>query len=1122
MKKWLTVLVVSLGLGAHAGTWHSIAQDDLGKAGAQPYLVESAGNWRFNLPHLSEELQTVAFGNALGLVYKGVLPTASYQLKLRFVCDAGNRKQSVVVNGETLVQPFLLKKGEPTDITVDIPHALASSGMLRVQIRKHAGDNAVLSFAELLSSERQEVEAQGLENGGVDYTVPIPTPRLSPLPTTVPGVPEPMQKLDGTWKFNPAPGAGFEKEKDAADWVDIRVPGEWAMQGFDVGKGTAAGYFRPFTVSKGWNGKRIKLRFDAVYSECTVYVNGQEVGSHLGGFTPFELDVTAHVEFGRENTLALAVENESLADSLASGSQYACHPLGGIPRSVFLLALPEVNISSLAVQTSFDSTFTDAELKVLLQVDNESGQDVSGLAVRYELAPWKGGQPVALHPGGSSIEGLPRGQRVGIELSVPVEAPEKWDCENPNLYVLTCTLLRDGTVLQTVRERFGFRTTEVAGNQLLVNGKPVMLRGVNRHEVYPLTGRSVPAGLHRRDVELFREGNANLLRTSHYPPDKALMEAADELGMFIECEGPYCWAHKTKADPQAIHEATVRQNLEMVEFFRNHPSIIYWSIANESHWNTHFEAAGKAMAELDPTRPLTFNYYPWGKRIETADQHVCAIASDHYPGFGGAEKYAEWDRPMNFGEFAHLNAYNRFELATDQGLRDRWGIYLHRMWEGMVASPGVAGGSIWAGIDDTFYWDFKNPDGSIEERTVGYGTWGPIDGWRRKKPEFWGMKKTYSPIRIDHEKIAFQGSEITVPVENRQDFSNLRRLGIHWKLGDESGTATADVPPRSHGELVIQTKGAVAPGSELELVVGDPRGFNVDSFRFPLGEAQACMDTVGDEKYTVSEDNGQIAVDGNQVSFIINRHTGLFENPAFRGPHLMILPLNGGGDTQMHGPTKTYEPDTEPCTGWKAESVEVRTENGLPVVVVKGAYTQAAGEFRYRFNADGTFTVEYDFQTLEKVNPRQLGVVFDLPKTCGTLKWNRKGHWTTYPEWHIARLEGTASADEGFESTSVGPRTKPEHEWRHDRLSVGCHDFASTKHNIIRASLTNRDGHGLEVRADADRHVRAWIDGDRIRLLVAHYSNAGHERFLRRLSKYDDQPLEKGGAVSGSAKLMLK
>jgi hypothetical protein len=224
----------------------------------------------------------------------------------------------------------------------------------------------------------------------------------------------------------------------------------------------------------------------------------------------------------------------------------------------------------------------------------------------------------------------------------------------------------------------------------------------------------------------------------------------------------------------------------------------------------------------------------------------------------------------------------------------------------------------------------------------------------------------------------------------------------------------------------------------------------------------------------------------------------------------------------MHGPTQIYEPFTEHCTGGTAASADVRTENGLPVVVVKGAYKQAAGEFRYRFIADGTFAVEYDFQTLEKVNPRQLGVVFDLPPSCGTLTWRRKGYWFTYPEWHIARLEGTASADEGFESTSVGPRTKPGHEWRHDRLAVGCHDFASTKHNIIRASLINRDGHGLEVRANADRHVRAWIAGDRIRLLVAHYSNGGHERFLRRLNKVDDQPLEKGGVVSGSAQLMLR
>jgi len=585
------------------------------------------------------------------------------------------------------------------------------------------------------------------------------------------------------------------------------------------------------------------------------------------------------------------------------------------------------------------------------------------------------------------------GQTAKLKFSVGVAGPKKWDCENPNLYVLTCKLIKGGKVIETIKQRFGFRQSEVIGNQLFINGMAVKLRGVNRHEVYPLTGRSVPKEMYRKDILVFREGNVNHIRTSHYPPDEALMEAADELGMLIECEGPFCWAHNAKAEQNVLREATVRQNLEMVVLNRNHPSVIFWSLANESHWNGHFDASGKAVSLLDPTRPLTFNFFPWGSSDRKPDEHICQIASDHYSGFEGAVKFANYDRPVSFGEFSHLNAYNRFELATDVALRDKWGKYFHQMWEGMYKSKGCLGGSIWAGIDDTFYWDFKKADGSIEERTVGYGTWGPIDGWRRRKPEWWSMKKTYSPVRATISKEQRVGGEIVVDIENRQDFSNLNRLKISWKIDQDSGTVRADIKPKSNGKLVIRPKTKITASSKLKLVFDDARGFNIDSFLLPLGKDEV-KPIVSDknEQYKVEKAGDNILISSSSVTYTIDSKTGLIRCPEFSGPHLMILPLNGGGGTQMHGPTKYYEPFTDTCSQWKAESVNAETENGLPVITVTGSYKEATGKYAYVFNADGTFTVDYDFQATGKVNPRQLGIVFDFPKSYENLAWKRKGY----------------------------------------------------------------------------------------------------------------------------------
>ena len=180
----------------------------------------------------------------------------------------------------------------------------------------------------------------------------ITVPRISPLPYE--GRAASIINLDGNWAFSPAPQASFPQTPATSGWKSIAVPGEWVMQGFKVEKGKSAGYERHFSVPASWQGKRIKLRFDAVYSECTVYVNGQEAGSHFGGFTRFEIDITKLVKTGADNRLSLAVKSEGLANSTSNASQYAYHALGGISRSVSLLALPEVNMAMLHVSTSFD------------------------------------------------------------------------------------------------------------------------------------------------------------------------------------------------------------------------------------------------------------------------------------------------------------------------------------------------------------------------------------------------------------------------------------------------------------------------------------------------------------------------------------------------------------------------------------------------------------------------------------------------------------------------------------------------------------------------------------------------------------------------------------------------
>jgi beta-galactosidase/beta-glucuronidase len=336
-------------------------------------------------------------------------------------------------------------------------------------------------------------------------------PRLTPRPTSVSGIDKVEVSLNGTWHFDPNPPEDFwsADAQDSTTWADIEVPGEWVMQGFIVEKDTAAGYRRQFTLPSDWKGRRIKLRCDAVYSDTRVWVNGHMAGQHVGGFTPFELDVTDLVRFGRDNAIALAVKNESLADTLASGTFYAAHQLGGITRKIYIFTVPQLNISSLHVETTFDRDYRDASLHVMIEITNESGQDIQDTEVQFKLTG-PDGKPVAIEPSTVKLPAVKAGQTIKQTVEIPVTAPKKWDAEHPNLYVLACQLRATDKLLETTQRRFGFRQVEVRERKLFVNNRPVKLRGICRHEVHPLRGRSLTPELCRQDAELFRNANMTL------------------------------------------------------------------------------------------------------------------------------------------------------------------------------------------------------------------------------------------------------------------------------------------------------------------------------------------------------------------------------------------------------------------------------------------------------------------------------------------------------------------------------------------------------------------------------------------------------------------------------------
>ena len=628
--------------------------------------------------------------------------------------------------------------------------------------------------------------------------------------------------------------------------------------------------------------------------------------------------------------------------------------------------------------------------------------------------------------------------------------PRKWDNEHPYLYTMKIELGNADVTTEQIEKRFGFREVEVQGNRLLVNGKPVKLRGVCRHEAHPLTGRVMTPELERKDVELYRAANCNFIRTSHYPPCEELLEICDELGMFVEVEAPVCWiGHHANENWKVLdyqdstyYPYVLQANMETIHFYRNHPSVIFWSIANESYWNKEFAQVEVYVKKADPTRPHTFHDQAYGGFNNQGS--TAPISNIHYPGPDGYKVAAKSDRPMVYGEYCHLNVYNRSELVTDPGVRSDWALALSPTWENMYKTDGVLGGSIWSGIDDIF----QLPNGDA----VGYGPWGPIDGWRRPKPEYWDMKKIYSPIRVQTDRLS-PAKELVIHLENRYTYTDFNELQLNWKYGDEQGVSFASIKPGESGQIRIPIMNP-DQANELYLSFTDPRGFIADEYIIPVGkQVQNELPELQPLTTQLKKASDRYRITGKNFICEVSRTTGQIlslkqgkQEILNGGPWLMALPLNGGGCYPNHNANTPLFNDI--CTEWKPTEIDAAKVGDDVVVTVKGSYKEFEGSYKLTVNAAGKLSVSYSFNALADVNPRQWGLVFEAPATFNKTFWRRDGLWSVYPEDHISRPVGEADLFYSGLPSHLNPRVEPTWSWSLDYNELGSNDFRSTRRNI--------------------------------------------------------------------------
>lgn len=933
----------------------------------------------------------------------------------------------------------------------------------------------------------------------------LPDEASYPVLQELAGVETPAVLLSGTWQFRYSPDSKWDK---------IQVPGEPAMQGYAIEHDKPFTYRKSFTVPADYAGKHTILRFDGVYSYARLFVNDTFVREHHGGFTRWDTDVTPFVRPGKKNEIRLEVTDR--LDDISYASGYAHHPIGGILRDVTLFALPETCLYDFYAETHLDAAYEDAVLKI-----GYSSPVAGGAEVAYTLTDPSGRR----YPLAQSRFPLEEGGNMN---ELPVKNPLKWDAEHPNLYTLTITLSKDGKEIGRFDRRIGFRDVKIEKDRMLVNGMPVKLRGACRHDIHPTLGRTTTAELDSLDVILFKRSNMNFVRTSHYPPTERFLEYCDRYGIYVESETAVCFVDTYRqknyapGKTQDSAEFTPRylsQCREMVKSFRSHPSILFWSIGNESVYGTNFQQCWDWVKATDKTRPVIFSYPgSVGEKKPVYD-----ILSMHYQDVNG--NLNQWNRstrgfqgggiPALFDEWAHPACYTYATLQEDPNIREFWGHSIEKMWSGLFEAPGGLGGAIWGYVDETFmlpepkvgtaFWKEFARTAKPEDyqgKCVGYGEWGIVDVWRREKPEFWATKKAYSPVRLMTTEVAsfLSGQRLLLPLYNRFDHTDLDEIKIRYTYkGVEKELPAPSIAPHQKGLLVIPAE-AWEEGELLSICFYTATGELLDAEQVSLGSDYHVR--LADSEASpvngvllVEETAGMMTIKGDGFEIPFSKETGLICNATSKGQviiekgpflHLDINLNHLTGAEVRKSARKFLTSDSD----WKKQSLTYTRKEGTVEVALSGFYQDVQIDILIRISPAGEMNVSYVVAGQPNGYLRETGLSFYLPERLDYLQWERKGMWSCYPEGAFAGNTGETSL---YNPKQVRYGENPAQPWLADTHNYYYWADAGTncdrpltqmakgmKENIYRYTLSaTGGGAGLTVcSSDASLACRTSKRGD--------------------------------------------
>lgn len=894
--------------------------------------------------------------------------------------------------------------------------------------------------------------------------------------------------LNGLWKFRwvPVPEQRipdfYKTGYDVSHWVDFPVPANWELNGYGTPIYVSAGYpfkidpprvmsvprqdyttfternpvgqyRRSFNLPDEWTSdKQVFVRFEGVTSAFYVWINGQQAGYSQGSTEASEFNITPLIHRG-ENNIAIEVYRYSDGSYLEDQDMWR---LSGIQRDVLLFCTPDIRISDFKLRTLAQNEYRDFEIEIDPEMQvfgEEKGEGYSIKAVVEGL--FEGSADVAsiLNLNNRSAlmnEWTPqRGPRKTGRIKGLIINPKTWTAETPNLYTLELSLINpEGKTVEKVHHRFGFRSIEIEKGQMLVNGKPVRFRGVNRHEHDPKLGKVMTEERMLQDILLMKQANINAVRTAHYPNVPRFYELCDSIGLYVMDEAnieTHGLRGKLASDPD-WHAAFLDRAVRMAERDKNFTSVICWSLGNESGYGPNFAAIAAWLKDFDPTRPIHYegaqgiNGLPDPKEVDMISRFYPRVMEDYLqPGIdegSDAERAenARWERLL---EIARKTNDTRPVLTSEyaHAMGNAIG-NLQEYWDEIYSHPRMLGGFIWDWSDQGLYQTL--PDG--RKRIAYGGDFGDIPNHkafclngvvmcdRALTPKYYEVKKVYQPVAI-----TMKNNKIRLINRNHHiDFSGYKADWTLLKDGRELKKGMMQLPNIQPGDSTfVDLPAGIKMEGNADLRLNINISLQHETLWADAGFVVAAEQiTLSDNPITpkaqwiagkvdIAQNSNELIITAGEAKVVWNLNTGNLVSLQY-GKKQMLVPSQDA--FVQHPMTQIHRAPTDNDRGfgnWLAkewqqagiDSAQVSKpdisyriwDNGTVEVTTKHRYSFKSGSMHtthnYQISGNGTIDLKTTFRQHGNLPdlPR-IGIAFVLDSSLNKVQWLGRGPHENYPD----------------------------------------------------------------------------------------------------------------------------